>query len=67
MNRIKEILEKKRIKQTWFEEKIIKNFHQTTPYIYNHRQPSLEQLFEKEQDSLRRFRQIFWSSLIEAK
>nr|WP_303922701.1 helix-turn-helix transcriptional regulator [Bacteroides intestinalis] len=46
MNRIKEVLEKKGIKQTWLAEKIGKSFSQTNAYVCNRRQPSLEQLFE---------------------
>lgn len=46
MNRIKEVLEEKGIKQTWLAEKIGKSFSQTNAYVCNRRQPSLEQLFE---------------------
>lgn len=46
MNRIKEVLEGKGIKQTWLAEKIGKSFSQTNAYVCNRRQPSLEQLFE---------------------
>lgn len=46
MNRIKEVLEEKGIKQTWLAEKICKSFSQTNAYVCNRRQPSLEQLFE---------------------
>ncbi len=46
MNRIKEILEEKELKQTWLAEKIGKSFSQTNAYVCNRRQPSLEQLFE---------------------
>ena len=46
MNRIKEVLEEKGIKQTWLAEKIVKSFSQTNAYVCNRRQPSLEQLFE---------------------
>lgn len=46
MNRIKEVLEEKGIKQTWLAEKISKSFSQTNAYVCNRRQPSLEQLFE---------------------
>lgn len=45
MNRIKEILEEKGIKQTWLAEKLGKSFSQTNAYVCNRRQPSLEQLF----------------------
>ena len=46
MNRIKEVLEEKGIKQTWLAEKIGKSISQTNAYVSNRRQPSLEQLFE---------------------
>lgn len=46
MNRIKEVLEEKGIKQTWLAEKIGKSFSQTNAYVCNRRQPSLEQIFK---------------------
>ena len=46
MNRIKEVLEEKGIKQTWLAEKIGKSFSQTTAYVCNRRQPSIELLYE---------------------
>lgn len=46
MNRIKEVLEEKGIKQTWLAEKIGKSFSQTNAYVCNHRQPSIELLYE---------------------
>lgn len=46
MNRIKEVLEKKGIKQTWLAEKIGKSFSQTNAFVCNRRQPSLELLFK---------------------
>ena len=46
MNRIKEVLEEKGIKQTWLEEKIGKSFSQTNAYVCNRRQPSIELLYE---------------------
>lgn len=46
MNRIKDVLEEKGIKQTWLAEKIGKSFSQTNAYVCNRRQPSLELLFE---------------------
>lgn len=46
MNRIKEVLEEKGIKQTWLAEKIGKSFSQTNAYVCNRRQPSLELLYE---------------------
>lgn len=46
MNRIKEVLEEKAIKQTWLAEKIGKSFSQTNAYVCNRRQPSIELLYE---------------------
>ena len=46
MNRIKEVLEEKGIKQTRLAEKLGKSFSQTNAYVCNRRQPSLELLFE---------------------
>ena len=46
MNRIKEVLESKGIKQTWLAEQIGKSFSVVNAYVCNRRQPSLEQLFE---------------------
>ena len=43
MNRIKEVLEEKGIKQTWLAEKIGKSFSQTNAYVCNRRQPSMGQ------------------------
>ena len=46
MNRIKEVLEEKGLKQTWLAEKIGKSFSQTNAYVCNRRQPSIELLYE---------------------
>ena len=46
MNRIKEALEEKRIKQTWLAEKLGKSFSIVNAYVCNRRQPSLETLFQ---------------------
>lgn len=46
MNRIKEVLEEKGIKHTWLAEKLGKSFCIVNSYVCNHRQPSLEVLFE---------------------
>ena len=45
MNRIKEVLEEKGIKQTWLAEKLGKSFSIVNSYVCNRRQPSLETLF----------------------
>ena len=46
MNRIKEVLTEKGIKQTWLAEKLGKSFSVVNSYVCNRRQPSLEVLFE---------------------
>lgn len=46
MNRIKEVLKEKGIKQTWLAEKLGKSFSVVNSYVCNRRQPSLEVLFE---------------------
>lgn len=46
MNRIKEVLEEKGIKQTWLAERLGKSFSIVNAYVCNRRQPSLEWLFE---------------------
>jgi putative transcriptional regulator len=42
MNRIKEVLEEKGIKQTWLAEKLGKSYNMVNSYVQNRRQPSLE-------------------------
>lgn len=46
MNRIKEVLEEKGIKQVWLAEKLGKTFNTVNGYVQNRNQPSLETLFE---------------------
>ena len=46
MNRIKEILEEKGIKQTWLAEKLGKSVSMVNAYACNRRQPNLELLFK---------------------
>ncbi len=46
MNRIKEVLEERGIKQTWLAERLGKSFCIVNSYVCNRRQPSLEVLFE---------------------
>ena len=46
MNRIKEVLEERGIKQTWLAEKLDKSFCMVNAYVFNRRQPSLEVLFQ---------------------
>lgn len=45
MNRIKEVLEERGIKQTWLAERLDKSFCIVNSYICNRRQPSLDVLF----------------------
>ena len=46
MNRIKEVLEERGIKQTGLAERLGKSFCIVISYVCNRRQPSLEVLFE---------------------
>jgi len=45
MNRIKEVLEEKGIKQKWLAEKLGKSYNMVNSYVQNRRQPSLEDLY----------------------
>jgi repressor LexA len=45
MNRIKEIIEKKGIKQIWLAEQLGKSYNMVNSYVQNRRQPSLDDLF----------------------
>lgn len=45
MNRIKEVLNEKGIKQTWLAEKLGKSFKIVNAYACNRKQSSLETLF----------------------
>lgn len=46
MNRIKEVLELKGIKQKWLAEKLGKSYNMVNSYAQNRRQPSLEDLYK---------------------
>jgi len=46
MNRIKEVLEEKGIKQTWLAEKLGKSYNMVNGYVRNRQQPRLEVLSE---------------------
>ena len=46
MNRIKEVLEERGIKQTWLAERLGKSFCIVNSYVCNRSQPSLDVLFE---------------------
>jgi len=45
MNRIKEILDQKGIKQTWLAERLGKSFNMINSYVHNRRQPSIATLY----------------------
>lgn len=44
MNRIKEVIEEKGIKQTWLAERLGKSFNMVNSYVQNRRQPSIKDL-----------------------
>ena len=46
MNRIKEILEQKGIKQIWLAEQLGKSYNMVNSYAQNRRQPSIEDLYK---------------------
>lgn len=46
MNRIKEVLEEKGIKQIWLAEKLGKSYNMVNSYAQNRQQPRLEVLTE---------------------
>ncbi len=46
MNRIKEVLDKKGIKQKWLAEELDKSSNMVNSYAQNWKQPSFETLFD---------------------
>jgi transcriptional regulator with XRE-family HTH domain len=46
MNRIKEVLEEKGVKQTWLAKKLDKSYNMVNAYVQNRRQPNLELLYK---------------------
>lgn len=46
MNRIREVLNDKGIKQTWLANKLGKSYNVVNGYVTNKRQPSIEVLYE---------------------
>lgn len=48
MNRIKEVLEEKGIKQKWLAEQLGKSYNMVNSYVQNRQQPRLEVLYEIE-------------------
>ena len=46
MNRIKEVLKEKGIKQIWLADKLGKSYNMVNGYVQNRHQPSIECLYE---------------------
>lgn len=46
MNRIKDVLKEKGVKQVWLAEQLGKSFNTVNGYVQNRAQPSLEILFK---------------------
>ena len=46
MNRIKEVLEDKGIKQRWLADKLGKSYNMLNAYVQNRQQPRIEVLFK---------------------
>jgi putative transcriptional regulator len=46
MNRIKEVLEEKGIKQKWLAEQLRKSYNIVNGYVQNRQQPRIEVLYE---------------------
>ncbi|MEI6122330.1 MAG: helix-turn-helix transcriptional regulator [Bacteroidota bacterium] len=46
MNRIKEVLDGKGIKQTWLADKLGKSYNMVNSYVKNRQQPRLEVLYQ---------------------
>lgn len=46
MNRIKEVLENKGVKQTWLAEQLGKSYNMVNAYVQNRQQPRLEDLYK---------------------
>lgn len=46
MNRIKEVLDEKGIKQTWLADQLGKSYNMVNAYAQNRQQPRLEILYE---------------------
>ncbi len=46
MNRIKEVLKEKGIKQKWLAEKLGKSYNMVNAYVQNRQQPRLEVLYK---------------------
>ena len=46
MNRIKEVLDKRGIKQTWLADQLGKSYNMVNGYVQNRKQPRLEVLLD---------------------
>jgi len=46
MNRIKQVLQEKGIKQIWLAEQLGKSYNMVNSYVQNRRQPSIEDLYK---------------------
>ncbi len=46
MNRIKEVLDKRGIKQTWLADQLGKSYNMVNSYVQNRKQPRLEVLHD---------------------
>lgn len=46
MNRIKEVLKEKGVKQVWLADQLGKSFNTVNAYVQNRHQPSLETLYK---------------------
>ena len=46
MNRIREVLDQKGIKQKWLSNKLGKSYNMVNSYVTNKRQPSVEVLYQ---------------------
>jgi putative transcriptional regulator len=46
MNRIKEVLGEKGVKQTWLADKLGKSYNMVNGYVQNRQQPRLEVLYQ---------------------
>lgn len=46
MNRIKEVLDERGVKQTWLAQKLGKSYNMVNGYVQNRQQPRLEVLFQ---------------------
>lgn len=46
MNKIKVVLERKGVKQTWLAEQLGKSFNMVNSYVQNRSQPNLETLYK---------------------